>query len=337
MDSSETKKQLLMNQDEFINRLLKNAYITQERLIALDSESAWIAFRLLDERKRLYDELYFSSEMRSREAAVKFILITYFVQQYNQLDPAKYEAYKEEEYGDLGHCRIKMAIDDLFDIIIDNEKKYKKETHPEIKKSLNETFLNTLKQCMEISLKTIKAGEKQEEPPEIKILKAIYKRLTGLVPDKVDNKSRPDLLPLSDNDLNSLSKSLTYEQLRKIRKRIHLNFTGILLIDVYKPVKYLSTAESRRKQRRIDGTEENQAVYLIPQGDRNTWLNNDTKDTEATVDISDYIAKNKLDEQERIFNVYELSSEEAVVRHAIDMLKKEMKIRLEGGNEEEDE
>jgi HD superfamily phosphohydrolase len=344
-DSDQTNMSFLFNKnnkEEFLDELLKNAYITEEGLIALDSESAWIAFRMLDERKRFYSELYYADDIRCLELAVKYIVITYFVQQYNEIEKEKYEKYKDEKYGDLSHCRIMMVIDDLFDSanII---------THVSMKDSLSEQTLKTLKQCMGICLGIIKKrtdnavdkpkpnGKKDKEPNEITILKKMYEKLTGdysYQENKNGADSEMSLFPYTDNDLNNLSKKLGYEQLFDVRKRIHLNFPGVLLIDVYESVKYLARAKSRKKKFRIDGTEENQVIYLVPPGDRNTWHNNEAL---ASIDISKYVDDNKLDDTKCTFNVYKLSNDETMIEYAINMLKKEMEIKIKAGNEAEDE
>jgi HD superfamily phosphohydrolase len=334
-DSKDADVKLILKPGEFLDDLIENAHITQENFIALDSESAWTAFRLLDERKRLYNELYFASDLRFLEAAVKFILTIYFVQQYNKLDEKYYEKYKEEEYGDLSHCRIKMVIEDLFNIINKN-----KDDKSYIKDSLSEQTKKSLEKCMRISMKSLIKNKQSEtsmskELNEIKILKEIYKRLTGeTFKEKLEDESRTNYPPYHDKDIDEFSKKLNYDQLRGIRKKIHLNFPGILLIDVYESIKYLSTAKTRRKQLRIDGTEENQVVYLVPSGDKDAWLDSKAK---ADTDISDYVKDHKLDIRKYTFNVYKLSNDNAKLEHAINMLKKEMKICEDNGNEEDDE
>jgi len=334
-DSKDADVKLILKPDEFLEKLTENAHITQEKFIALDSGSAWIAFRLLDERKRLFNELYFASDLRFLEAAVKFILTIYFVQQYNKLDEKDYEKYKNDEYGDLSHCRIKMAIEDIFNMIkSDNDGKSC------IKDSLSGQTRISLEKCMEYCMKTLAVGRQNttpesEELNEIKILKEIYKRLTGeTFKEKSDEKSRSIFLPYYDKDIDEFSKKLDYKQLMGIRKKIHLNFPGILLIDVYESVKYLSTAKTRKKKLRIDGTEENQVVYLVPPGDKDTWIDGKSL---ADVDISDYVKEHKLDIRKCTFNVYKLSEENTKLEHAINMLKKEMKNREDNGNEEEDD
>ena len=338
-DSDQTNTNLMLNEKEFLDKLLKNAFITQEKLVALDSESAWIAFRLLNERKRLYNELYFARDLRCLELAVKFILTTFFVQRYNELDNNKYKKYGKEEYSDLSHCRIMMVIDDLFNIVMSKglPEQIQMET------SLSKQTRETLKQCMNICLNQIREPDgnhsPDDNPKELDVLKVIYKSLTGNNIDDTkgaaeDNISGINLLPYTDNDINELAAQLSYIQLLEVRKRIHLNFPGVLLIDVYEPVKYLSTAKSRKKHLRIDGTDENQVVYLVPHGDRNTWHSGDAH---ASLDISDYVKNNKLDDSKPYMNVYKFSVDNTKIEHAINMLKKEMKMRKDSRSEGEDD
>ncbi|MDR2716531.1 MAG: HD domain-containing protein [Treponema sp.] len=339
-DANNTNTNMMISKDEFLKKLTKNAHITQEKLIALDSEAAWIAFRLLDERKRLYEELYFADDLRFRESAVRFILITYFVQQYNKIEDDAYKEFENEQYSDLSHCRIKMAIKDFFSIINGD-----KPESLSLKDSIGQNIQDALFKCMVICTEQDEKEEGIETtnvPKEIIILKEIYRRLTDKIFDdeykeriKKEDILKPNLLPINDNAIKELSDKLKYKQLLGIRKRIHLNFPGILLIDVYESVKYLSTAKSRRKHPRIDGTNENQVIYLVPRGERKTWCNN--KEALANTDISEYVDEHKLDIQKCYFNVYKLSDNNSSVEHAINMLKKEMKRYTDTENEEDDE
>jgi len=338
-DSDDTHTELMVSKNQFLSKLTGNAHITQEKLIALDSESAWNAFRLLDERKRLYEELYFANDLRCRESAVKFILITYFVQQYNKIEPEEYKEFANDQYSDLSHCRIRMVIKDLFGII-NGENSKPLQLKDSIRQDIQEALFMCMVICMEVDKSENNATPK--EPKEIIILKEIYERLTDKKYDDEykerkakDEIPKINLYPISDEDIKEMSAKLKYKQLLGIRKRIHLNFPGILLIDVYESVKYLSTAKSRRKHTRIDGTNENQVVFLVPNGERDTWLNNEKAIAET--DISEYVADHKLDIQKCHFNVYKLSANNSNVEHAINMLKKEMKRYIDNGNEDDDE
>jgi HD superfamily phosphohydrolase len=339
-DSKDTNTNMMINKEEFLIKLTKNAHITQEKLIALDSESAWEAFRLLDERKRLYEELYFANDLRFREAAVKFILITYFVQEYNKIKETEYKEFENDQYSDLSHCRIKMVIKDFLNIINN------KEFEPlQLKESIRQDIQDALFKCMVICIKSNDekhSNKTKDLPKEIIILKEIYKRLTGKeFENEYKEKKKKDELPeinfhpIIDKDIKDLSDKLSYRQLMGIRKRIHLNFPGILLIDAYESVKYLSTARSRKKHHRIDGTNENQVIYLVPNGERDTWRNNEK--ALADTDISEYIDEHKLNIQKHFFNVYKLSDDNSNVEHTVNMLKKEMKKHIDNENEEDDE
>jgi hypothetical protein len=111
-----------------------------------------------------------------------------------------------------------------------------------------------------------------------------------------------------------------------------LNFPGILLIDVYKSVNYLSTSKSRKKHLRIDGTNENQVIFLVPKEERNSWLNNEN--ALADTDISKYVEDHKLDIPKYYFNIYKLSDNNSNIEHVINMLKKEMKSHTDTDYEE---
>jgi HD superfamily phosphohydrolase len=315
--------------DDIIKSLSKNAFITQEGLVALDSESAWHAFRLLDERTRFYKELYFRDDIRCLEAAVKFIIITYFVQKYNVLEESAYEDYRDDEYDNFGHCRVMMAIRDLFAIIDDKANKKDDES---LEYSLSGQVKESIKRCMDIIMKSnygsdVSPENNDKQPNEIKILKKFYLRLTG-EDYKPDGTKNEDIIsrPYIDDDILELSSRLSYKVLKEIRKRMHLNFPGVLLIDVYKPVNYLSSAEDRRKRVRLDGTEESQTVFLVPDSDRTKWGNTNAL---AGIDIADYVKKQNIGQDKPAFNVFKISRNTTETEHALNMLKKEMKRRLE--------
>jgi HD superfamily phosphohydrolase len=327
-DSDQVHTNLMLDKDAFEIKLREHAYITQEGLLAYDSESAWYALRLLDERKRLYKELYFKSEIRSLEIAVKFIITTYFVQKFNSLNNKDYKPYSDIAYNDLSHCRIMMVIEDFFDIAMEDDSN--ENNSPPLCSSLSEQMIEALKSCMTRAMQPIveERSGKKDEPNEIKILKEIYKRLVGEDFKASDSENAVLLTPYMDKDIAELTGKLSQDKLEEIRKKIHLNFPGAILIDVYNPVRYLSPSKKRQECTRLDGTKESQAVILIPDCDREQMRD---KEALASIDIKDYVKKYNLNSDEKpVFNVYLLNQDKTSTNHVINMLKKEIKKYVEG-------
>ena len=320
-DANQTLKNLTIKSGEFFEKLLSEAYITQEGLIAYDSESAWVGLKLLDERKRMYDELYFNTRIRCLESAVKFILITYFVQKYNCANMEAYEKYDDHNYSDLSHCRIMMVIEDLFEMTDSEGEQMEYVIHY----SISPVIKKALKKCMDIAVGDHENNENKEIPSEKKILETIYFRLTN---EKYMHSGTRTLFytPYIDNDINELYQQLSYEKLYSVKKKISINFPGTLLIDLYKPTKYLSPAKSRQKKQRLDGTFESKTTILVPDNNKDEWID---KKSLAEIDISDYVSKWHNDDEKIVFDVFKIDDDQTACEHAINMLKKELKRLVE--------
>lgn len=316
-DAENSKKSLALTRREFSEELLKEAYITQEGLIALDGRSAWYALRLLDERARMYEELYYNSKIRFLEAAVKYIITTYFVQKYNNASIGE----KSEKNGeDLGNCHIMMAIEDLYGMI-DAPQEY---CPTDLSVSVSEQVKKSIGQCMKLILSARKSTS--SEPKEITILKLMYLQLTGREfeqegPAGAAADAHYDYSPVQDAKLEELVAKLNYKQLNAVRKKIILNYPGTILIDIYTPTRYFSSPACRQAHDRIDGTNCGQEMILIPKGEKDTWLN---QKNPAEIGLLEYSQKMQREEEKVVFHVFKIGSDEVSCNHAINMLKKEL-------------
>lgn len=316
-DAENAKKSLALTREEFLRELLKEAYITQEGLIALDGKSAWYAMRLLDERTRMYEELYYDVKIRFLEAAVKYIITTYFVQKYN--DESVWEKSKAGD-EDLGNHHILMAIEDLYKMLEGNVENDKKD----LSTSISEEVQNGIEQCMKLVFAAKKCSS--PEPKEIKILEMIYLRLMGKDfehgnSNNVICNDHYAYLPVRDAKLEELVAKLDYNRLNAVRKKIVLNYPGTILIDIYMKTRYFSSPSSRREHDRIDGTNCGQEMILIPKGEKELWLN---QKNSAEIGLLEYSKRDQKEEQKVVFHVYKIGSDEVACNHAINMLKKEL-------------
>lgn len=322
-DAEKSKRNLTLDKDEFLTKLLSNAFITQEGIVALDGESAWYAMRLLDERQRMYNELYYDTRIRCLEAMVKYIITTYFVQKYNNTasiaERPEPSAGDESNLEDMGNQHIMDAIDDLYKMI-EEGKSYEQE---DLSASVGNRIKEAIERCMQFIM-CAKRSRSGKDPDELKILKCMCSQLLGKEVNETGmEENLLTYVPYRDPQLDELVARLNYEELTTIRKKILLNYPGTILIDIYKTAKYFSPSTLRAAKRRPDGTRCEQTTILVPAAPRNEWQIQQSK---AKITLSEYAEKNKIDKERRVvFHLFRIGRDTADCEHAINMLKKEMK------------
>lgn len=320
-DAKQMERALMLEFDEFIERLTAQSYITQEGLVALDSASAWYAMRLLDERKRMYDELYLNPHMRCMEAAAKYIITTYFVQQYNRVEFSPI-VMEHSSYPDLGGYRIMLASEDM--IQMGNGQST---GDCSLSFSVGRTTKSGLQYCMRL-IQSLSAADSESREEWI-LLKNMYRQLTGETWNS-EKPRHPELIgPYQDDQLQDMAAQLSYQKLADLRKRIVLNYPGTVLIDLYKPIRYYATPAVRRRHYRMDGTNCAQDTILLPNSARSRWRN---EICPAEISISEYAERyEKESDQRPIFQVFRISDNPTDCEHAVDVLKKEMQAQLRKG------
>lgn len=321
-DAEKSKRNLALKKEEFLEKLLKDAFITQEGMVALDGESAWYAMRLLDERQRMYNELYYGTRIRCLETMAKYIITTYFVQKYNCIELSERQSGEREDNSnleDMGNQHILDAIDDLYKMIED-DRSYEWE---DLSASVGKAVKETIERCMQF-IKCAKMSSGEKIPDELKILQKMCLQLLGREVQDTKEKEKPYIyVPYRDRQLDELVEKLSYEELVAVRKKIILNYPGTILIDVYKTAKYFSPSSLRAARRRPDGTKCEQSTILVPDEPKSEWQIQGSK---AKIPLSEYAERNKIDvERKVIFHVFRIGRDVADCEHAINMLKKEMK------------
>ena len=320
-DAKQMKRALMLEEKEFIEKLTEKAYITQEGLVALESTSAWYALRLLDERKRMYDELYLNSQVRCMEAAAKYIITTYFVQKYNQVEFfGSQPPYEGEGISDLGGYRIMLAIEDM--IRMRDEANYVVE---DLSPSVGMRTRQSLRRCMEIVLMNTISDEKSLLEEQM-LLNCMYHQLTG-EDWKQSQPAHPETNdPYQDDQIQNMADRLSYRRLADVRKRIILNYPGLVLVDLHKPIHYYSTPSSRQSHYRLDGTNCVQDTILLPDSKRSTWHDAGCR---ASIPLSEYVRRyERGTEQRPVFQVFKIGDNQTDCEHAVDMLKKELQKQL---------
>lgn len=319
-DAEKSRRNLALDKKEFLEKILEKTYITQEGLVAFDGESAWYAMRLLDERERMYKELYYDTRIRCLETMAKYIITTYFVQKYNDLEMLIHDTLVNERMEDLGNTHILNAIHDLYEMI--DSSSYVGEN---LSDSVGENVKVAIKRCMQLILSAKRASDSYE-PDEIRILQKMCEQLIGdngnLMDENPEMENSMAYVPYRDAQLDSLTEKLSYEQLLSVRKKIMLNYPGTILIDVYRTTRYFSPSKHRAARNREDGTYCEQLTILIPEGSKDEWK---TQENRASISLTEYAEKQKIDKKRKsIFHVFCIGKDMAECEHAISMLKKEM-------------
>lgn len=331
-DAERSNRNLTLKREEFLDKLLSSAYITQEGMVALDGESACYAMRLLDERRRMYDELYYDTRIRCLETMAKYIITTYFVQKYNSVDlilgPSFIDGKREDGLGeengkgeilleDMGNQHILASIEDLYSMI--EKGSY---VLSDMSASVGDKIKESIERCMQLILKAKRSSGK--EPKELKILGYMSRQLLGKEIEKTGGKEDHLIyMPYRDRQLDELVEKLNYEELTAVRKKIILNYPGTILIDIYKTAKYFSPSVLRAARNRPDGTACEQTTILVPSAPKDEWQIQKSK---AEISLSEYAERNNIDkERKTIFHVFHIGRDAAACEHAISMLKKEMK------------
>lgn len=323
-DAEQMQRALMLKRNDFISRLAEKAYITQEGFVALDSTSAWYAMRLLDERRRMYDELYLNPNIRCMEAAAKYIITTYFVQKYNRVafDGAARDRIGKNQF-DLGGYRIMLAIQDMASMCGGSYTGFE-----DLSLSVGARAKQSLKACMEI-VQAISTGEPSLE--EWNLLRQMYHQLTGApwndTPrSDVDRGGIGMLAPYQDDQIREMAERIQYKKLAEVRKRIILNYPGLILIDLHQPIRYYSVSPARQPRGRLDGTYCAQDTILLPDSERSQWRDEGSL---ASIPLSEYIKKYESQAERRpVFQVFKIGGDQSDCEHAVNMLKKELQKQL---------
>lgn len=325
VDAKQMQRALMLNKQEFLDKLVDKAYITQEGLVAFDSSSAWYALRLLDERKRLYDELYLDPRIRGIEAAAKYIITTYFVQKHNVTRFSQTEQVFPEsgmDQSDLGGYRIMLAVNDMIGMADGTYQEV------DLSASVGEMTKRGLARCKGI-IEELEGGDRGTLEEKHLLLK-MYRQLIGPDWEGEEEYSKGEFVSYQDNQIQEMANQLTFRQLADVRKRIILNYPGTILIDLYMPVRYYATPSARRRRRRLDGTNCAQDTILLPANSRSQWMNEECL---ASIPLSEYAERYDLRNPEHpVFQVFRIGHDKADCEHAINMLKKELQKQISSGS-----
>lgn len=237
---------------EFLDDMKESISISPEGLLVLKGSSAQAAYRILEQRERIYKDFYLSSHIRLLEKAVKFIIITYFVHTYNTIEITSKDIKEtflnddKTQFSDLGAIRIAMASEDL--------------------EELSEKFKGESKENTDIEMKIVQYMKEKldTEPIDERVKKAIGKCFSFIkgVDQKIlcrqEDKTRRQELSISE---------ISREQIKKVRrdvKTVTLRFPGAILIDLLPSFEFFKIAGTRKQKPRSDGTNVSSECILSP-------------------------------------------------------------------------
>jgi HD superfamily phosphohydrolase len=223
--------------------------ISPTGLLVLKGDSALASFTILDQRERLYKNLYLSKPIRLMEKALKFIIITYFVHTFNTIEINTLEISEnirnkflenEKQLSDLGGIRIAMASEELESL----SEKFKAEDDIEMK------IVNHMKSVLD------------KKPINISVKRAInecFSLIEGVNGEKVcKDEAEKRFKKLSNNKFSRERE----EKFRYDAKTTILRYPGAVLIDVLPPFEYFKIAGGRKPKARSDGTNKESECIL---------------------------------------------------------------------------
>ncbi|MCL0077086.1 HD domain-containing protein [Dehalococcoidia bacterium] len=252
-----------INREQLLHDMGKDISISPMGLLVLKGSSARAAFRILELRERLYKEFYLSAHFGLLEAALRLIVITYFVHKYNTVDLFTDEKQRLSSDGtrfsDLGAIKIAKAAQELENLA------RKFEARDDIEIAIVEhmkEFLDTLNID-----KRVKAA--------IDVCFDLIMQVTIKQEDKqADNKKAHRTWCIDEESKRRQKLAVSEfprERMKKIRqdaKTVTLRFPGAILIEVVPPFEFFKIGEARKRKARSDGTNVSSECMLSGDLDR---------------------------------------------------------------------
>lgn len=285
-----------VNPTEFLKDFGKEISISPRGLLVIKGISTQAAFSILEQREKLYNDFYLTSSIRLFEKAVRFIILTYFVHNYNTL---KTSAEIERiflndriQFSDLGAMRIAM-VSEALEALADDYKG---------KDDIEMEMINHMKN--NLMAKNINERAK----------KAIEKCFSLI--SKVNSRNRC-ITEEKEMRMDSSMPKYAQERANKIRriiKTVTLRFPGAVLIDFLPPFEFYKITMARKQKPRSDGT--NVSSKCILNSDLMEKAKNHTKGRIKNNEIFIYKtgeeseANNALNLFKRLLIEEELSEEE---------------------------
>ena len=252
-DTHSTGRKTSLVPVQFLKDIVNGLSITPEKYLSFSEVSAMAAVGLLRERQRLYRSLYLQPGIIILEGIVKLIIKTYFVHFINlkddqiikKMDPKKYD------YPDLGDYKISYCVKELKGIF--KEKKDGKDIELGI---------------VEYMFKRIK-----KEKQNIINQRFLRNLENGFIAINKDIKDEGQLKKLEQKVVHKQLKGKE-EKVREIARDVMFRMPADVLIETIKLPQFLSSAESRKKKERSDGTKTFSECILVPKNDYNVWNTN---------------------------------------------------------------
>jgi HD superfamily phosphohydrolase len=235
-DAESTNITNLREPNELLSEITKGIQINQYDLLMFQIPSDESARTVLNQRRRLYEDLYLQPCIRLLEKAVKLIIITYFVHKYNTVDldtkiKNKFinDAKEEKKLADFGPIRIAMATNELQEL----SNKFKSDPEKDIEMAIIDYMINFLK-TRPISKNHLNAINK------------CYELITE-INNSIECRKKYQEKIVHSNPIEKKDLNRTYRTVKTVALRV----PGALLLDIVEPFEYFKSIKNKK---RSDGT-----------------------------------------------------------------------------------
>ncbi|MCX5824152.1 MAG: HD domain-containing protein [Deltaproteobacteria bacterium] len=297
-DTQYTGRKIFLDSVQFLKDITDGLEITPEKHLSFLGISAVAAAQLLEARRHLYEHLYLQPGIVILEGIVKLIIKTYFVHSIDMGDNDIIESMKNEndliDYPDLGEYKINYCINNkLLSVMINkdlDEMGIINFMYNEICdiEYISDSFKESLKESFSLIERTTDNGAINEFEKQI-----IHRRIKY----QKDNK----------------------DNISEIIKDVSFRFPGAAIIEAVKQPDFLSSANSRKKRERSDGTTTFAECTIVPKGDYHSWNPTDI----AAKSIHDSSLNEKKDEVIIVY-IYPMlgTSDDTYFKQAVNLFDK---------------
>jgi HD superfamily phosphohydrolase len=247
-DTEFTERKISLDPVQFLKDIINDLTITPETHLSFSGISAIAGAQLIEARQHLYKHLYLQPGIVILEGIVKLIIKTFFVHSIDMDDRniIKKMDFDTNDYPDLGEYKIHYCISKLMEIVdeIEGEVPCEKEI--------------------------IDAMFKNIEEKKIYLNDRFMQNLTSVYKIMCETRSNEAINEI-ENSIIHMRIKLSKERISEIIRDVSFRFPGAAIIDAVATQSYLSTADSRKKRERSDGTQTYSECIMVPKGDYHLW------------------------------------------------------------------
>jgi hypothetical protein len=243
-DTQYTERKIFLDRVQFLKDITNGLEATPENHLSFSGISAVAAAQLIEARRHLYEHLYLQPGIVILEGIVKLIIKTFFVHSIDVEDPDIIKHINQElyDYPDLGEYKINYCISQLRSIMGNNASDEMGIINSMFNnigniKYISGSFMNNLNASYELISKT-----------------------------------------KGNRDISEIEKKITHRRIKypkdkisEIIRDVSFRFPGAAIMEAVKQPDSLSSANSRKRRERSDGTNTFAESTIVPKGDYHLW------------------------------------------------------------------